>query len=69
MNAIAKLVFEEMELDDVKVEHTGGKIGWKGDVAIVRIRNTKLARLGWRAKYDSAKATRATVRALLEQGV
>jgi UDP-glucose 4-epimerase len=69
VNAIAKLVFEEMELDDVKVEHTGGKIGWKGDVAVVRIRNTKLARLGWRAKYDSAKATRATVRALLDQGV
>jgi len=68
VNEIAKLVFAEMKLKGVKVEHSGGKIGWKGDVAIVRLHNKKLARLGWRAKYDSAKAVRATVRALIEQG-
>lgn len=69
VNEIARLVLREMALDDVKIEHTGGKIGWKGDVAIVRLRNTKLARLGWRAKYNSASAVSATVRALLEQGL
>jgi len=66
VNEIARLVFAEMKLKGVKVEHSGGKIGWKGDVAIVRLHNKKLARLGWRAKYDSAKAVRATVRALIE---
>jgi UDP-glucose 4-epimerase len=67
VNEIARLVFAEMKLKGVKVEHTGGKVGWKGDVAIVRLHNKKLARLGWRAKYDSAKAVRASVRAMLEQ--
>lgn len=69
VNQIAKIVFEEMKLAKVAVTHTGGKIGWKGDVAIVRLRNTKLAKLGWRAKYDSAKAVRATVKSLLEHGL
>jgi UDP-glucose 4-epimerase len=66
VNAIARIVFEEMKLDDVAVTHTPGKIGWKGDVAIVRLRNTRLAKLGWRAKHTSAQAVRATVRALLD---
>lgn len=65
VNEIARLVFAEMKLRGVKVEHTPGKIGWKGDVAIVRLHNTKLARLGWRPAYNSAQAVRATVRALL----
>ena len=65
VNEIARLVFAEMKLKGVKIEHTGGKIGWKGDVAIVRLHNKKLAKLGWRAKYDSASAVRATVRALV----
>jgi UDP-glucose 4-epimerase len=67
VNQIAKLVLAEMKLRDVKITHGGGKIGWKGDVAVVRLRNTKLAKLGWRAKHDSASAVRATVRALLAE--
>ena len=66
VNAIARIVLSEMGLKKVEITHTPGKIGWKGDVAIVRLHNRKLAKLGWRAKYDSAKAVRATVRALLE---
>ena len=66
VNAIAKIVLAEMKLKKVEITHTPGKIGWKGDVAIVRLHNTKLAKLGWRAKYDSAQAVRATVRALLQ---
>ena len=44
--------------------HTRGKVGWKGDVAVVRLHNTRMARLGWRARYNSAQAVRATVAAL-----
>ncbi len=66
VNAIAKIILTEMKLKKVAVTHTPGKIGWKGDVPIVRLNNRKLAKLGWRAEYDSAQAVRATVRALLE---
>ncbi len=66
VNAIADIVLREMKLKNVAITRTGGKIGWKGDVAIVRLNNGKLAKLGWRAKYNSAQAVRATVRALLE---
>ena len=69
VNAIAKIVFSEMKLRGVRVEYTGGAIGWKGDVAVIRLRNQKLARLGWHAKHDSASAVRATVRALLKDGL
>jgi UDP-glucose 4-epimerase len=69
VNEIAKIVVQEMKLAGVRVERTGGKVGWKGDVPIIRLRNDRLARLGWRASYDSAGAVRATVRAMLRDGV
>ena len=65
VNEIADLVIRGMGLKNVKRTHTKGKIGWKGDVAIVRLRNARLAKLGWRARYNSAQAVRATVAALL----
>jgi len=65
VNQIADEVVKMMELKDVKFERTGGKIGWKGDVAVVRLYNTRLHKLGWRAKYNSRQAVRATVQALL----
>ena len=68
VNQIANVVTREMGLKRMKYAHTPGKIGWKGDVAVVRLDNTRLARLGWRAKYTSARAVRATVRALLSGG-
>ena len=65
VNQIADEVVRMMKLKDVKFERTGGKIGWKGDVAVVRLDNTRLYKLGWRAKYDSRQAVRATIQALL----
>jgi UDP-glucose 4-epimerase len=65
VNQIADEVVRMMKLKCVKFERTGGKIGWKGDVAVVRLRNTRLQKLGWRAKYNSQQAVRATVQALL----
>ncbi len=67
VNAIARIVLREMGISGVRITHTPGKIGWKGDVAIVRLRNTRLARLGWRARHTSAQAVRATVQALLDE--
>jgi UDP-glucose 4-epimerase len=65
VNQIADEVVKLMNLKKVKFERTGGKIGWKGDVPVVRLYNTRLRKLGWRAKYNSRQAVRATVRALL----
>jgi UDP-glucose 4-epimerase len=65
VNQIADLVIRAMKLKKVKRTHTPGKIGWKGDVPIMRLRNTQIAKLGWKAKYTSAQAVRATIDALL----
>ncbi len=65
VNGIADLVIQGMGLSKVKRTHTAGKIGWKGDVPVIRLRNTRIAKLGWRAKYTSAAAVKATVAALL----
>jgi UDP-glucose 4-epimerase len=66
VNRIAELVIRGMGLKQVKRVHTPGKIGWKGDVPIIRLRNTRIAKLGWRAKYDSTRAVAATIEALLK---
>lgn len=65
VNKIADLVIAGMKLKNVKRTHTAGKIGWKGDVPVIRLKNARLAKLGWKPKYDSARAVSATVAALL----
>jgi UDP-glucose 4-epimerase len=66
VNAIADLVIRMLGLKKVKRTHTPGKIGWKGDVPVIRIRNTRIAKLGWRAKYNSAQAVKATIASLID---
>jgi UDP-glucose 4-epimerase len=66
VNKIADLVIRGMGLRNVKRTHTPGKIGWKGDVPVIRLRNTRVAKLGWRAKYDSKRAVEATIAALIQ---
>jgi UDP-glucose 4-epimerase len=65
VNQIAALVVRAMGLENVKRTHTPGKVGWKGDVPVVRLRNTRITRLGWRPRYTSAQAVKATISALL----
>lgn len=65
VNEIAKLTCKTMGLGNVKFQRTGGKVGWKGDVAVVRLRNTPLNKLGWKPKYTSKNTVIATVKALL----
>ena len=66
VNRIADLVISGMKLRGVERTHTPGKIGWKGDVPVIRLTSTRLTKLGWKPKYDSAKAVTATVAALLQ---
>lgn len=65
VNEIAKIVVEEMGLSNVKFKYTGGKVGWKGDVPIVRLDNAAIYQLGWRPQYTSKDAVSKTARELL----
>ncbi len=65
VNQIADMVIRAMDLKKVKRTHTPGKIGWKGDVPVIRLRNAQIAKLGWRSHYTSAQAVKATISALL----
>lgn len=65
VNAVADLVVSRMGLQNVKKSWSGGTVGWKGDVAIVRLHNTAIKKLGWKSHYTSRQATIATIDTLL----
>jgi UDP-glucose 4-epimerase len=64
VNSIADEIVSQMKIKPVR-QHSGGKIGWKGDVAIVRLHNTRLNKLGWHPRYTSRQAVQATISSLL----
>jgi len=64
VNSIADVITKEMGINPKRC-WTGGKIGWKGDVAKVRINNSQITRLGWKPQYNSRQAVRKTVRVVL----
>jgi UDP-glucose 4-epimerase len=65
VNDIAKIVCEEMKLENVRFRYTGGDRGWKGDVPHVRLDITKITKLGWKPKLSSEEAARRTVKEIL----
>ncbi len=65
VNEIAEIIIKEMALNKVLISHTEGRIGWPGDVAIVRIDSSKIRQVGWKEKYTSKTAVEKTVRDLL----
>jgi len=66
VNKIAKIIIEEMGLKNVKLKYTGGKIGWKGDVPVVRYNINKIKKLGWKPKYNSDEAIRIAAQRLIK---
>ena len=67
---IAKIVAEEMGLSKVEIHKTGGVDGgkgWKGDVKEMFLDISKLKRLGWKPKSNSAEAVRLTVKGMLSE--
>ena len=62
---IARIVTEEIGLDDVRFKNTGGKRGWRGDVPVIRFNVDKMVGMGWRAKHTSDDAVRVAARRLL----
>ena len=66
VNEIATCIIQTMKLKTVKIRHTKGKIGWPGDVPIVRIDSTKIRQIGWAEKFTSAMAVEKTISDLLK---
>lgn len=62
---IGEIIVEEMGLDNVKFNYTGGSRGWKGDVPKMMLSINILKELGWKNEWGSQKSVRETVRALL----
>ena len=65
VSTIAEIVIEEMGLDGVKLNYSGGDRGWKGDVPKVRFDLAKIHGLGWKSKYNSDEAIRLSIREML----
>ncbi len=66
---IADIVTEELGINGVKYEYTGGKRGWKGDVPVVRLDSGKIRKLGWSNRYNSSEAIRRSVRSIIDDAV
>lgn len=59
---IAEIVAEEMGLDNVTFQYTGGDRGWKGDVPRFSYDISKILATGWKPHYTSDEAVRKSVR-------
>jgi UDP-glucose 4-epimerase len=64
---IADMVVEEMGLNHVRYEFTGGEGGWPGDVPRFRLDVSRINRLGWRARHNSEQAVRQSIRSVLAE--
>lgn len=58
---IADIICQELKLDSVEYEYTGGEGGWKGDVPKFQYCIDKISNAGWCAKYTSDEAVRKAV--------
>ncbi len=63
---IARIVTEEMHLDNVTFKYTGGNRGWVGDVPKFDYDTSKINKLGWKALRTSDEAMRLAVQAELK---
>jgi UDP-glucose 4-epimerase len=66
VESIGAVIIEEMKLKNVKITHTAGDRGWTGDVPCTKLDLGKIRKLGWKPKYTSAEAVRASAAGLLK---
>lgn len=64
---IASIVADEMKLNGVKYDFTGGERGWKGDVPFMALSIERLKELGWKPTHNSEDSVRQCVRSLLAE--
>lgn len=59
---IADIVCQELGLQNVEYEYTGGNVGWKGDVPKFQYDLSKIHNQGWKAKHNSDESVQETVK-------
>jgi UDP-glucose 4-epimerase len=62
---IGELVLEEMGLENVNFNYTGGKRGWKGDVPHFQFDISKIGNLGWKPSLSSDEAIQKAIKDVL----
>lgn len=66
---IAEIVVEELGLQNVKFNYTGGDRGWKGDVPRFSYDISKVLNTGWAPKHTSDESVRQTVKDAVKAGM
>lgn len=66
---IAEIVVEELGLQNVQFNYTGGDRGWKGDVPRFSYDISKMLSTGWTPKHTSDEAVRQTVKDAIAAGM
>ncbi|HTV14993.1 MAG TPA: NAD-dependent epimerase/dehydratase family protein [Acidobacteriaceae bacterium] len=46
-------------------EYTGGRVGWRGDVPVIRLDSSRIRSLGWFPKWNSREAVRRSLQELV----
>jgi len=50
-----------------RFEYTGGDRGWKGDVPVVRLDASRMRALGWKPRFNSLEAMRASLEEMVNE--
>jgi UDP-glucose 4-epimerase len=64
INDVAEVISQAMKLKNVKLNRTGGKVGWKGDVTSNFIATETLTAWGWKPPRSSREAVLEAARRL-----
>ena len=64
---LADIVCDEMNLNSVEYEYSGGERGWLGDSPLVHLDTKKANSFGWKPKITIENSIRNTVRYLLSK--
>jgi UDP-glucose 4-epimerase len=65
VTTIAGIIIDEMGLNGVQLEYTGGMRGWAGDVPFMGLSIERMKALGWKPEHNSEESVRMCVRSLL----
>jgi UDP-glucose 4-epimerase len=66
VSEIGKQVLEQAH-SKARIEYTGGKRGWAGDIPQQRLDGSRLKATGFKLKYDSAETVRMAIKVTLEE--
>lgn len=53
---IANALLDKVRMRHTKIRYTGGRQGWRGDVARVRLSTEKMKKIGWVSSFSSDEA-------------